>query len=52
MPTALRKSKQIKEQSRLKRLFVVLSTAAVPEPTIPKFQQSEKPKYLRYIDYV
>ncbi len=52
MPTTMRKVIQAKEQSRLKRLLVVLSSAAVPEPTPSKFTQSDKPKYLRYIDYV
>lgn len=52
MLTTMSKAIQTKEQSRFKRLFVVLSTAAVPEPTTPKFQQSNKPKYLRYIEYV
>lgn len=40
------------QPSRIKRLLVVLSTAAVPETTGPKLKRPDLPKYLRYIDYV
>lgn len=40
------------ERKRIKQLFVVLSTAPVPEKKTPAFTKPERPSYLRYIEYV
>lgn len=41
----------ISGRKQLKRLFVIMSTAPVPEPKTPAVSKPEKPSYLRYIEY-
>ena len=39
-------------RTQLKRLFVIMSTAPVPEPKVSDPKKPDRPAYLRYIEYV
>ncbi len=44
--------RRLLEKKQIKRVLHLLSTAPVPEKKTPLVTKTERPKYLRYIEYI